>query len=127
MDMDVDMDVPYNVSVFLIRRPILEREILTYISPLLIFTSTTGDSFTPSPGLWMDVYSNSTTVFRSTADTMRTVTATSTIPSGNTRNRDRNNTHVRVTTEHNTSPVNSDTQSQRRHHPNRTRSPELRS
>lgn len=40
MDMDVDMDVPYNVSVFLIRRPILEREAAAYYTYL---------PFPPSP------------------------------------------------------------------------------
>ena len=69
MDMDVDMDVPYNVSVFLTRRPVLEREVVAYISSPPAFTPNTDNSAAPTLALRMDVYANSIIVFWGTADT----------------------------------------------------------
>ena len=68
MDMDVDMDVPYNVSVFLTRRPVLEREVVAYISSPA-FTPNTDNSAAPALVLRMDVYANSIIAFWGTADT----------------------------------------------------------
>ena len=60
MDMDVDMDAPYNVSAFLI----WSGKYQTYI-----FTPNADDWITPIPGFRMDISVNSTTAFLDTVDT----------------------------------------------------------
>jgi hypothetical protein len=77
MDMDVDMDVPYSVSVFLIRpahplallHPILGRETSTYASSLPIFIPNPDNYATSTSGLSVDIILNSIMTFRDTTDT----------------------------------------------------------
>lgn len=77
MDVDIDMDVPYSVSVFLIRRHlsaplhlISEGGTSTYASPLPAFIPNAENCATHIPELWVDISTNSIMVFRDTADTM---------------------------------------------------------
>lgn len=55
MDMDIDMDVPYSVSVFLIHwllHPILERETPTHASSLPTFIPNADNHAAPTSELW---------------------------------------------------------------------------